>query len=163
MALRRAVGLPASAVRRNEVQAVTEAQLFEALGSSVPAYYVAVSLNGQVLSMNPVMREALGYRLDEVLLASNGWEGVELFKARHGEIDLVILDMMMPVLGGRQAFELMNEIDATVPVVLASGLTKDDDFEEMTRLGLRGFVRKPHRLSDLSRVVAGLVKSQPMT
>ena len=102
------------------------------------------------------MLEELGY---SVLLAANGWEGVEVFKECHGEIDLVILDMIMPIMGGRQAFEMMNKFDSSVPIVLASGLSRDDDFEEMTRLGLRGFLRKPCRLSELSRVVAGLVKT----
>ena len=97
------------------------------------------------------MLEELGYT---VLTASDGREGVAVFQACHGDLDLVILDMVMPVLGGRQAFELMRDLDPTVPVLLASGLSKDEALFELKQAGLRGFIRKPCGMAELSRLVA---------
>jgi len=103
------------------------------------------------------MLEELGYT---VLLAANGSEAVELFRRGHGEIDLVILDLIMPVMGGRQALELMHGIDASVPVVLSSGLDLDETLEEMKSLGASGFLRKPCRLPEVSQVVSALVMAR---
>ena len=98
-----------------------------------------------------VMLTQLGYT---VLTAANGAEGLALFREAHGTLDLVILDMIMPVMSGRQAFELMRELDPGVPVLLSSGFSKAEDLQEMTRAGLRGFIMKPYRILELSQAVA---------
>ena len=97
------------------------------------------------------MLTQLGYT---VLTAANGLEGVEVFREAHRSIDLVILDMIMPVLSGRQAFAMMQELDPGVPVLLSSGFSKAEDLQEMTQAGLAGFIMKPYRTLELSRVVA---------
>ncbi len=116
-----------------------------------------------VIDDEPVMRtvakailEELGY---EVLLAENGKKGLELYKAEYHKIDLVILDMLMPVMNGKQCFEEMQKINPTVKVVLSSGFSKEDDVLEMKEKGLCKFVRKPFRRSTLSQVVHEVMTS----
>lgn len=79
---------------------------------------------------------------------------MEPFRARSAEVDLVIMDMVMPVMGGREAFQHMAELDPGVPVILSSGFSKPEDVKAMMGSGLRGFVRKPCRMAELSRIVA---------
>src|SRR5262249_6328894 len=62
--------------------------------------------------------ERHGYK---VVLASDGIEAVAAFRARAGQIGLVVLDLMMPNMNGRQAFEAIRTLDPRVPVVFASG------------------------------------------
>jgi signal transduction histidine kinase/DNA-binding response OmpR family regulator len=100
--------------------------------------------------------ENLGY---QVLVACDGQEAVTLFRARHREIRLVILDMIMPTMGGKEAFRQFQSIDDRIPVLLSSGFPKEEDLAEMRRDGLRGFIRKPFRLSELSRTVAEAIRS----
>jgi len=100
--------------------------------------------------------ENLGYT---VISAINGKDGVEIFERRRGEIDLVILDMVMPVMGGREAFDQLRKLDPSVKVLLSSGFSKEEDLDEMKRNGLCGFIRKPYRQAGISRLIAETLAS----
>ena len=92
----------------------------------------------------------LGY---EVLLAENGKEGVEIFAQERERIDLVISDMIMPIMDGMEMFRALQEIDPAVKVVVSSGFTRDDSLEEMRARGLAGVISKPYRLAALSQAL----------
>lgn len=92
--------------------------------------------------------------LSEVLLAENGLAGVELFKERQTDIDLVLLDMIMPEMNGRDCFLEMKKIDPNVRVVLSSGLPRRKGLKALRAAGLIGFIRKPYRSVTLSQTVA---------
>ena len=93
--------------------------------------------------------ELAGY---QVLVASDGAEAIEIFKQSSSEIDLVILDLTMPVIGGEQALVAMRAINPEVRVVLSSGYSAQD-------LSARGeapeefFLQKPYRCGELMDVV----------
>jgi PAS domain S-box-containing protein len=97
------------------------------------------------------MLESMGYT---VLTANNGAEGIRIFSESHEKISLVILDMVMPVMGGRETFEQMREIDSKVKVIISSGFSKGDSMAEMKKNGISGFIRKPFRQAELSKIVA---------
>jgi CheY-like chemotaxis protein len=103
------------------------------------------------------MLERLGY---DVVLASNCDEGVEVLRSRPGQIDAVVLDMIMPGKSGRQCFHLMRELDPNVKVILASGYTRGEDVGDLIALGLAGFLRKPFRSSDLAKMLARAVRDK---
>ncbi|MBI3981558.1 MAG: response regulator [Gemmatimonadetes bacterium] len=69
------------------------------------------------------MLEQYGYT---VLLAADGEEALELFRAHEGEIDLVITDLVMPKLGGRQVYDTLRREEKSVPVVFTSGYSERD-------------------------------------
>jgi PAS domain S-box-containing protein len=93
---------------------------------------------------------SLGYK---VFCAENGKIGVNTFKENRGEIDLVILDMIMPVMGGREAFGKLREIDPNIPVIISSGFSKEDDILAMKTGGVSGFLNKPFRRVELANMV----------
>ena len=97
------------------------------------------------------MLTQLGYT---VLTAADGLQAMAVFRQAHATLDLVILDMIMPVMAGRQAFEQMRALDPSVPVLLSSGFSKAEDLQEMTQAGLSGFIMKPYRILELSKAVA---------
>lgn len=101
--------------------------------------------------------ENLGYT---VFLAENGKKAVELFCKENNTIDLVLLDMIMPVMNGRDCFEQLRKIDADVKVVLSSGYSREEDLKEMIQGGLSGFIRKPYLTSVLSRVIHDALSSR---
>ncbi len=101
-----------------------------------------------------LLLEEMGY---SVLSAENGKKAVELFKMYHTEIDLVIIDMIMPEMNGREAFHLMKEIDDDCKVVLSSGFTKDESLDELKKSGLAGFIRKPYRDFELSQLLTEIL------
>ncbi len=107
--------------------------------------------------MGKTMLEKLGY---EVRLATNGLEGFELFKAHKGDIDLVIVDMMMPVMNGRQCFENIRTVDPQAAVILASGFSDEKDLQSMMQSGLKGFIQKPYFNSVLSQLVNDVLQER---
>ena len=103
-----------------------------------------------------VMLEMLGFR---VLVAEDGECGVERFRDHHEELSLVLLDMVMPKLGGAAAYRKMHEIDPRIPVVVCSGYAPGDEVRDLERLGLAGFLAKPYRLKQLRELVGEIVPS----
>jgi PAS domain S-box-containing protein len=94
--------------------------------------------------------EELGY---EVIVARDGQEGLQIYLEEHSAFDLVLLDMVMPVMNGRDCFEAMRKHNPNVLVVLSSGFSKEEDLREMKEHGLVGFVRKPYLSSTLSQTI----------
>jgi two-component system cell cycle sensor histidine kinase/response regulator CckA len=124
----------------------------------VPAYF---SGKGLVLVVDDekIMRdtarallEDVGYR---VLLADDGCQALEVFRSRLGEIDWVILDMVMPCMNGKDCFFAMRSLQPDVRIVLSSGLIGGDDLDEMMAAGLTGVIRKPFRSAELYRALEG--------
>ena len=99
--------------------------------------------------------EQLGY---DVITAENGQIGLDILKEKHGKIDIVILDMIMPVMGGRETFSKIREFDKSVPVLISSGFSREDDLEEMKTQGLEGFLHKPFLIDQLALRLSEAVK-----
>lgn len=95
--------------------------------------------------------ERLGY---EVLLANDGKSGLEIFSKEHTTIDVVIMDMIMPKMNGRECFFNMKEIQPGVRVIMASGFSRDADLKELKKAGLKGVLRKPYTMTQLSKAIA---------
>lgn len=102
------------------------------------------------------MLQDLGYT---VILAANGRECVEIYRDNPGQIDLVLLDMVMPEMNGRQAFFALKELDPKVHVLLQSGYVAEEDAREVLDAGARGFLRKPYRMADLARRIRDILKT----
>ncbi|MHB8791465.1 MAG: hybrid sensor histidine kinase/response regulator [Desulfobulbaceae bacterium] len=94
--------------------------------------------------------ESIGYT---VLLARDGKEGVELYRANRNRVDLVLLDMIMPVMSGREAYIALKEINPEVRVVISSGFCQDARMDEVMALGANAFLQKPYTLENLGRVI----------
>jgi CheY-like chemotaxis protein len=82
----------------------------------------------------------------QILVAADGQEAVELFRTHRDSIDLILLDVQMPRLSGLEALAQIRQIDATVPVLLASGYSETPPDRSH---GAQGFIGKPYREHDL--------------
>lgn len=100
-----------------------------------------------ILDVGKEMLVKLGY---EVLTADNGGHAIETYEMRKRDIALVILDMVMPDMGGGLTFDRLKDIDPDVRVLLSSGYSIDGEASEILDRGCRGFIQKPFRLDDLS-------------
>ena len=98
--------------------------------------------------------QELGY---SVLLAENGLDAVEIYRENPEQIDLVLLDMIMPKAGGHQTFMRLKTIDPDVKVLLSSGFVSEKEVADLLEAGACGFLPKPHRLqmvaSEIRRVL----------
>lgn len=96
------------------------------------------------------MARSFGYR---VLEARDGVEALDRFRERFREIDLVVLDLMMPRMNGEQAFAEMRRISPGIRGLLASGYDESGRIREIVAKGFGGFLRKPFRRRELGRMV----------
>ncbi len=92
-----------------------------------------------------------------VILAENGKIGLEKYIQYKDSINLVILDMIMPVMNGKECFNGIKEINPDAKIVLASGFTKDEDIEMMKQKNLCAFISKPYRSSELINLIASIL------
>lgn len=96
------------------------------------------------------MLEDLGYN---VLTAENGLEAVEIYKNNSEEIDLVLIDMIMPEMDGKKTFYKLKEINGDCKVLMLSGYTRNENLDVMKEQGLSGFLKKPFRIEELSKAI----------
>ena len=88
-----------------------------------------------------------------VLVASNGIEARDLFTGNGKKVDLVILDLIMPDMGGQECLGELLKIDPRAKILIASGYSPDAAMRGMLELGARGFVNKPFRLKEFLQEV----------
>lgn len=99
-----------------------------------------------VLEVSVKMLERLGFA---VLEAKEGREAIDIYEAHKNEIDLVVLDMIMPGMGGGETYDHMKEINPGVRVLLSSGYSLDGQASEILNRGCDGFIQKPFKMEEL--------------
>ena len=120
-------------------------------GRKTPSYPALVTIlliddEDMVLKAQKRLIEKMGYK---VLIARNGREGLRVFAENKDKISLVMLDMIMPVMGGEETFYKLREIDPEIPILLSSGYSKADKAERLLSAGADGFLQKPFDMSEL--------------
>jgi CheY-like chemotaxis protein len=103
-----------------------------------------------------VILPELGY---EVICVGDGREAVERYRECRGEIDLVIVDLTMPVMGGAECFRALREIDPGVRVLLSTGHALEGEARTLLREGVVGFVQKPYTMRQLAVKVREVLAS----
>jgi CheY-like chemotaxis protein len=97
------------------------------------------------------MLSHLGYK---VTTARNGTEAIEYYRKTWSRIDLVIIDMVMPDLNGRDTYLAMREINPKIRSILSSGYSIDNPAQEALNEGVVSFIQKPFNMDELSEKVA---------
>jgi PAS domain S-box-containing protein len=88
-----------------------------------------------------------------VLTAADGEEALEVYARERSRISLVILDLVMPKMGGKQCVEELLKLDPQVKILIASGFMIDEQTRNVLAEGAKGIVKKPFRAKDLLRYV----------
>ena len=99
------------------------------------------------------MLEQLGYK---VLIARSGKEAIETYEKNKEQIDMVILDMVMPDISGGDTYDKLKEINPDIKVLLASGYSLDGAATEILDRGCNGFIQKPAKMRELSHKLRGI-------
>lgn len=103
--------------------------------------------------------ESEGYR---VLVAKDGMEAVALFEAHCDDIGLVVCDLGLPRLGGREAFLKMKETKPSVRAIVASGYLEPSIRSEMLKAGVLDTIQKPYDFQDmLAKIRLAIGPTQP--
>ncbi|MCA0446612.1 MAG: PAS domain S-box protein [Bacteroidetes bacterium] len=94
--------------------------------------------------------ETLSAKGYTVIPAQNGIEGIEIYQAQSGAIDMVISDYGLPVMNGSQVFLYLSQIKPNVKFILASGFIDPSLKADLSKQGIHEFIEKPYRPEELA-------------
>ncbi|HOU92195.1 MAG TPA: response regulator, partial [Polyangiaceae bacterium] len=118
-----------------------------------------------VVDDEPAVREVVRLALEhvgcQVTTAANGAEAVELFRERRGQLDLVLLDLMLPGMSGAQVFRAVRALDPAARVLLMSGHSEEATEADLLGAGALRLLRKPFTLAELAGVVTAALAGEP--
>jgi len=100
-----------------------------------------------VLEVGVELLKVMGY---QALTARDGKEALAVYETHGSDIDIILLDMVMPNMGGGEAYDRMKEINPKIKVLLSSGYSIDGRAQEILDRGCNGFIQKPFNMKQLS-------------
>ena len=103
-----------------------------------------------ILDVGSQLLEKIGYT---VIKAKSGEEAIQKYQENQGNIDMIILDMIMPDMGGSEVYEKIKKIDSEIKILLSSGYSINEQAMEILNKGCNGFIQKPFNLKDLSKKI----------
>ncbi|MDF1592868.1 MAG: PAS domain S-box protein [Desulfobacterales bacterium] len=101
-----------------------------------------------IVEIGEEILEKLGYT---VLSARSGQESIEIYQKNKEAINLIILDMIMPGMSGKETYEALKGLNSGVKILLSSGYSMKDQTTRILENGCDGFIQKPFSIKDLSR------------
>ena len=110
-----------------------------------------------ILDVGEDMLKTLGYK---VFLASGGNEAIEIYSENSNKIDLVILDMIMPGMGGGETYKVLKSINPDIKVVLSSGYNISGEAAEIMKHGVNDFIQKPFTMTKLSHKIRNILEKR---
>jgi two-component system cell cycle sensor histidine kinase/response regulator CckA len=112
-----------------------------------------------ILQVGCAVLQKLGYT---VFKAEGGREALEVYKEKGDSIDLVILDMLMPDMGGSETYDRLKDINPTVKVLLSSGYSVDGQATEILNRGCDAFIQKPFSIRELSGRIREILRKKQL-
>ncbi|MCA9794059.1 MAG: response regulator [Candidatus Eremiobacteraeota bacterium] len=104
-----------------------------------------------IRNMANKMLRRLGY---DVVTKTDGMEGLSYYREHHQEVDLVILDMIMPNMDGRDCFRALKRVNPEVQAILSTGYSLNQTVQEILDEGLLGVINKPYEFNQIADVVS---------
>jgi CheY-like chemotaxis protein len=99
--------------------------------------------------------QRLGYT---VIVGKSGVEAMELAETHDGDIELVLLDMILPDMGGKEIYQRLSEVRPNAKVIVSSGYSIDGPAKEILDAGADSFIQKPFTINDLSSKIAEVLE-----
>jgi len=101
--------------------------------------------------------EELGYK---VFVAYSGSEAIATYSEKGSEIDLLILDMIMPGIGVEETFNTLKTMNPDVRVILSSGYSINNRVRDLMDRGCSGFMQKPYSISNMSQKIREILNTK---
>jgi len=143
------VFLPISNAQAPSIAEAAESEVAKGAGT-----ILLVDDQPMLLNVGKELLELLGYR---AITAQSGAKAIECYLKERDAIDVVILDMIMPVLNGHDTYLQLKAINPKIKVLLCSGYSIDSHASELIQLGCNGFLQKPFDLNELSKALKDII------
>ena len=108
-----------------------------------------------IITVGEQFLKKMGYK---VLIAKGGKEAIRIIEKAKDKIDLIILDIIMPDMGGGEAYDRIMEINPDIKVLLSSGYSINGHAKEILERGCNGFIQKPFDIKKLSRKIREILE-----
>jgi len=100
-----------------------------------------------IIEVNQEILKALGYK---TMIARSGKGAIEIYKNSREKINMVIMDMIIPGMSGKEFYNNLKKVDPEIKVLLSSGYSISGQATEILERGCNGFIQKPFKLRELS-------------
>jgi two-component system cell cycle sensor histidine kinase/response regulator CckA len=110
-----------------------------------------------IIKVGAELLQELGYK---VLAARSGEEAIAIYRKNVAKIDLVVMDMIMPGLGGGETFDRLKALNPDIKVLLSSGYSIDGQASKILERGCDGFIQKPFNLNQLSEMIQQIISKR---
>lgn len=108
-----------------------------------------------ILEITEELLTSIGY---QVLTARGGHQAVEVFRKHGHEIDIVLLDMIMPDMNGAETYDRLKDLDPGVKVILTSGYSLNSQTDKIFSQGCNGFLQKPFSIQSLAHKITEVLQ-----
>jgi two-component system cell cycle sensor histidine kinase/response regulator CckA len=148
-----AIYLPASAkeVRQEKIEPV---QKKVAKGTGT---ILLIDDEEMIIKVGEELLKELGYK---VIAARSGDEAIQIYERNADKIDLVVMDMIMPGMGGGETFDRLKAINPAIKALLSSGYSINGQASKILERGCDGFIQKPFNINQLSEKIQGIIKTK---
>jgi CheY-like chemotaxis protein len=105
------------------------------------------------------MLSKLGY---QVITATDGESAIKQYKSRKNEIDMILLDLLMPGMGGHKCLEQLLKVNPEAKILIASGHAGNDDTGNRIVAKAAGFVSKPYKVNEISKAIRNILDGRAL-
>ncbi len=109
-----------------------------------------------ILNVAEEMVKALGY---EAMTAKGAFAAIDAYSKNHENISMIILDLIMPGMGGGEVFDKFRQINPDAKILLASGYSINGEASSIMNRGCKGFIQKPFNIQELSKKINEVLNS----
>ncbi len=124
------------------------------VGAVTAARILLVDDEKMVADMVAAMLRTFGHK---IIVSNDSEEAISIYRKSYKDIDLVIMDMVMPKMSGKEVFVSMKEINPQVKAILSSGYSIDGDAQSILDAGAKAFIQKPFIMKELNKLINDVV------
>lgn len=95
-----------------------------------------------------------------MVTANSGKEAIEIYRRMRDEIELIVLDMVMPQMSGNETYDHLKRINPNVKVILSTGYSDEGRTRKILQKGCNGFLQKPFKIIEFSQKLRSVLDSQ---
>ena len=121
--------------------------------SSTPNRTIKAGTRVLLVDDEEMIRDITSQMLQEkgcqIVTFPDGQKAIEYYREHYREVDVVMLDMIMPKMNGLETYRLMKNINPCIKALLSSGYSMEEQTQELLKDGVNGYLQKPYRLADL--------------
>lgn len=134
-------------------------KIFEQKQEIIGGSEVILIVDDEEVSRN-LGKEILSDKGYKIVLAGTGFEAIEIYMKQKDDIALVILDMIMPGIDGRETSKRLKQINPSLKILISSGYSDETEKDNEFRSLIQGFIQKPYDINELSKKVRQILDSK---